>query len=71
MPILNIENKAIRRLIMLIAFFIVWNQGPAAARMTMLSTAEVNIHYAPVLKNAAREATQFYRESKVQKDYRI
>jgi hypothetical protein len=66
MPILNIENKAIRRLIMLIAFFIVWNQGPAAARMTMLSTAEVNIHYAPVLKNAAREATQFYRESKVE-----
>ncbi|MHC4105221.1 MAG: hypothetical protein ACYSR9_09795, partial [Planctomycetota bacterium] len=51
---------------MLIAFFIVCNQEPAAARMTMLSTAEVNIHYAPVLKNAAREATQFYRESKVE-----
>ncbi len=66
MPILNIENTAIRRLIMLIVFFIVSNQDPAVARMNMLSTAEVNIHYAPILKNAAREAAQFYRESKVE-----
>ena len=53
---------------MLIVFFIVCNQNPApaVARMIMLSTAEVNIHYAPILKNAAREAAQFFRESKVE-----
>jgi hypothetical protein len=61
-----IENTAIRRLIVLIVFFIFCNQDPAVARMNMLSTAEVNIHYAPILKNAAREAAQFYRESKVE-----
>jgi len=66
MRMLNIENKAIRRLIILIALFIICNQNSAAARMVVLSTAEVNIHYAPVLKNAAREAVQFYQESKVE-----
>jgi hypothetical protein len=66
MRILNIENTAIRRLVVLIVFFIVCNQEPAIARMIMLSTAEVNIHYAPILKNAALEAAQFYRESKVE-----
>jgi hypothetical protein len=68
MRILNIENTAIRWLSMLIVFFIVCNQNlaPAVARMNMLSTVEVNIHYAPILKNAAREAAQFYRESKVE-----
>ena len=66
MRILDIENTAIRRLIILIAFFIVCNQDPAVARAGMLSTAEVTIHHATVLKNAAREAAQFYRESKVE-----
>jgi hypothetical protein len=61
-----IENTVIRRLMILFTFFIVCIQNPAVARMNMLSTAEVNIHYAPLLKNAAREAAQFYRESKVE-----
>jgi len=51
---------------MLIAFFIVCNQDLALARMRMLSTADVTIHHAPILKNAAREAALFYRESKVE-----
>ena len=51
---------------MLIVFLILCNRDPAAARMDMLSTAEVNIHHAPVLKNAAREAAQFYQEAKVE-----
>jgi hypothetical protein len=66
MRILNIENKAIPRLMMLIAFFIVCNQDTAVAHMNVLSTAEVNIHYAPILKNAAREAAHFYQEAKVE-----
>jgi hypothetical protein len=66
MRILNIENTAIRRLILLIVFSIACTQNPAVARMNMLSTAEVNVHYAPILKNAAREAAQFYREAKVE-----
>lgn len=59
------ESKIMtRRLLVLIVFFIACNQDLAAARMHILSTAEVVIHHAPSLANAARQTAELYGESK-------
>jgi hypothetical protein len=63
---LKIKGKIIiRRLFVLIVFFIICNQHFVGARMNMLSTAEVVIHHEPSLINAAQETAELYKESKV------
>jgi len=55
----------IRRLWVLITFLIVSSQSLVDARMNMLFTGEVVVHYAPSLKYAAQETAAVYQESKV------
>ncbi|UCH23258.1 MAG: hypothetical protein JSU83_08655 [Deltaproteobacteria bacterium] len=62
---MKIKGKIIiKRLFVLIVFFIICNQHFVGARMNMLSTAEVIIHHAPSLINAAQETAELYKESK-------